>query len=322
VDKFFYRAFGLVIASDTRLPSFETSDVRSQPDLTLRFSSQPLPLPAGCVGHVPGLLKDGSGRPWFSVSSGPSWLSLHVRDCGRFDLDAASTITVSPVAGGSIADERLEMLLPTAIALWLERAGIPVLHASAVVMAGHVVLFVADTGAGKSSVASALVQAGGQFFSDDLVPLIFRDGAWYGAGGPPFFRLTPESASRLRAEDIVALEPDRHTGKHVVWEREGARVHTAPVGIIYLYSRRPSGPEPDEPASSPAPPVDALIELVRHSYLGVFAGPVSRFQRLARLAELVSRVPVRRLSVPNGFDNLARVAPLAFRDLDAVGRGQ
>ena len=62
-------------------------------------------------------------------------------------------------------------LLGPVIAYWLERAALPVLHASAVAVGGEAAAFLAGSTGGKSSLAAALVAAGCPLLSDDLVAI-------------------------------------------------------------------------------------------------------------------------------------------------------
>ena len=86
-----------------------------------------------------------------------------------------------------------------------------------------------------------------------------------------------------------------------------------PLARLYLPERR----EDDRPIEiREISPRDAFIELVRHSFspnlveaAGLQAGRTEIFARL------VTRVPVRRLLYPSGFEHLERVAETILRDL-------
>ena len=77
-------------------------------------------------------------------------------------------------------------LLGTVLAFWLERSGVPVLHASAVDVGGRAVAFLSSKRGGKSALAASFIQAGAALLSDDMLPL-----------DPP--ARMPDSAPRLNA---------------------------------------------------------------------------------------------------------------------------
>ncbi len=77
--------------------------------------------------------------------------------------------------------------------------GLEVLHASGVVVGGKAVLISGAAGAGKSSLAAALMRAGGLLLSDDAVALELREGAGGAAGVTGVAR--PKSAAGARSAE-------------------------------------------------------------------------------------------------------------------------
>jgi hypothetical protein len=207
---------------------------------------------------------------------------------------------LDPASG---ADLEMRLLGPV-LAYWLERAGIPVLHAAAVEMGGRAVGFLAGSRGGKSSLAAALVEAGRPLVTDDLLPVEQRPGDLYALPGYPQMRLWPEAARRFagaEADELPRVHPQLDKRRLPV-----ARFHgePLPLGRLYLPERRPG----TEIAIRPVSPRDALIELLARSFIPQLAASGGRegerFDRMARLAE---RVPVYRLIYPEGLDRLADV---------------
>ena len=60
-------------------------------------------------------------------------------------------------------------LVGAVLALWLEQKGIPVMHASAVVVEDCAVAFLASSTGGKSCIAAALMQYGCPLLTDDAL---------------------------------------------------------------------------------------------------------------------------------------------------------
>ena len=89
-----------------------------------------------------------------------------------------------------------------ALPLWLETKGVPMLHASAVMIDGRVVAFLGRSGVGKSTLCAELAHSGCEFVTDDSLALR-QDaaGGWRCFHGPPQLRLWPTALSeRLRIE--------------------------------------------------------------------------------------------------------------------------
>jgi len=210
-------------------------------------------------------------------------------------------------------------LLGPVFAYWLERRGLPVLHASTVGIEGRAVVFAAMHGTGKSGLAAALLQCGATLLGDDLAPIDELGGDQTVQPGFPCLRMWPDEAAYFlrRYEHLPRVSP----GSEKRWVPIGPDGfgtfcnHPLPLSCIYLPERRP---EPHGLVEiRPVSPRDALIELVRHSF-SPFLVEAAGLQpgRFDRLARLVRQVPVRRLSYPSGFDRLPGVAEAILRDLE------
>jgi hypothetical protein len=191
------------------------------------------------------------------------------------------------------------------LSYWLERLGIPMLHAAAVRMNAGAVGFIAHSGGGKSSLTAALLQAGASLLTDDLLPVEESEGTFLVRPGYPQMRMEPDSARHFlgTVEGLAAVSPD-DSKLHVP---VGNFCDTpTPLSALYLVERRPGPPE-----ILPLTRRQALIELVRHSfspYLVEAAGLQPR--RLDLFARLVRQVPVRRLCCPQGLEHLPEVVEI------------
>jgi len=107
----------------------------------------------------------------------PSRLRL---DSGRFLISPDGLELLCDLEPGieSWADILASQALPPAATI----RGLEVLHTSGVVADGRAVLVAGPPGAGKSSLATALVRAEGQLLSDDAVALQLTDGALIALG--------------------------------------------------------------------------------------------------------------------------------------------
>ncbi|HUP01090.1 MAG TPA: hypothetical protein VM737_06170 [Gemmatimonadota bacterium] len=312
------RAYGLTLALDfplrTRLPG--SSDPL---DLTIRLVEKP-PL-SGWERRNPTFVSP------VRMEDGRSTILLY--RMGEVDV-----LSCTGVADFYVWEDRIEFspldpalgfaieifLLGIVLAYWLERRGSPMLHASAVAIEGRAVAFLATNRAGKSSLAATLMQVGHPLLTDDLLRLDVNETvAAY--PGYPQMRMWPEVAEHFldRFEDLDLVHPEL-TKRRVPVGRGGLGEFcdgTRPLGRIYLPTRRDAGDPSSAVEIRPVPPGQALIELVRGSFLPRIT-QAAGFQerRLGRLARLARDVPMRELIYPSGLSSLPAVREAVLADLD------
>lgn len=189
--------------------------------------------------------------------------------------------------------------------------GLEVMHASGVVIDGRAVLIAGPPGAGKSSLAAALLRRGGRLLSDDAVALQLTERTLVAHAGSVVLQLRPAEDQRLTAEERAALGhvTSRSEGKH---RYVGAEVpDAAPLGSLFLLER-----------SSEQPSVERLTAVDPFELIGsTFNLSVRTPARLRRQLDVVSAIASRglahRLRVqPNvGADQLAAMIEQHLREL-------
>jgi len=214
-------------------------------------------------------------------------------------------------------------LVGTVLALWLERKGIPVMHASAVVVEDGAVAFLASNTAGKSSLAAALMQCGYPLLIDDALPIARGDHTFLGQPGYPQMRLWPDQAEHflVHFEDLELVHPEA-SKRTVSVGPEGLGAFCdvpQPLRCFYILSRR----DPEEAGTAveitPVSPRDALIELVRYSFSTRLLTALGlQPRRLNDLAQIAGQVPMRRIRYPSGLEHLPRICATILEDVRAL----
>ena len=187
-------------------------------------------------------------------------------------------------------------LLGPVMGFLLRRKQITCLHASGVELHGKAVLLCGDTGYGKSTTAAALALRGAPGLSEDIVPLELTKGEFWAVPGYPRICLWPEATANLMGDPngLPRLTP--------VWEKrylalDGVRARFAqsklPLGLIYIIA--PRSHAADVPRSENLLPKDALLELVKNTYMNWLLNREQRAEEFNVLGNLVQQVPVRRL---------------------------
>lgn len=239
-------------------------------------------------------------------------------------------------------------LLGHVMAYYLELSGVAAIHAGAVACGGRAVLFAADRTGGKSTLVASMVEAGFPLLADDIAALDPRDGAVTCRHAFPQLKLTDEQARRFAgsAEGFDRVHPS-FAKLSVPADRVGGVVTgSLPVARLYLLERCALDGEAEHDAAvsvKPVAPGEALVQLVRHSFLaellaghadwrglagGGWCGPSGegggslRTARFYRLAGIVRAVEVKRLCYPSGYQHLPDIHAAVLADLETLSPGE
>ncbi|QZD95950.1 hypothetical protein [Qipengyuania gelatinilytica] len=149
---FHYRHSGLVVASALELPEWEAfgCDPGGEADVEIAISDEPCP---DCP-------TDGS------VAVGEA-LRFAVEGIGGWQVEGGRRITLHPGLTAAPPELRLFTLGSAWGALGYQR-GFAMWHGSAVARSGRAILFCGDAGAGKSTMAGAMLSRGSSLVADDL----------------------------------------------------------------------------------------------------------------------------------------------------------
>jgi hypothetical protein len=294
-----YRAFGLCIDSDLALPELPVDTGSASADVWIRR------------GEVESVL--GPGDPAaFRFEDDDALLSW--REVGDFRVRNGRAIDYAPRDGVDEALTSLPLLGPV-MGVLLQHRGLLTLHGSAIALDNGVAVFLGDKGAGKSTTAATLIQAGKTLLTDDIVAI---------EGGSPL-RLHPAYPQvKLTREAESAIAVCGHTM---------ARPHPA-FEKTRLLVDAPFDPAPRAPAAAfvlerggefrltPLTGADALVAMMRFSYATRFGRDLihgrTAAAHLRQCADLARRIPVQRLTVPNGLERLRALPDWLEAELAAL----
>ncbi|WP_195176789.1 serine kinase [Mesorhizobium sp. INR15] len=296
----FYRAYGLVIASELELDELDRTEP-AIPDLTIRL--RPVePIDADQTVTAFRFSDDHQHLFWPAV--------------GRFLIRGTSEIDIDPSAD---IDGRLIAfpLLGPVLALLLHRRGLLVLHASAVAIGGRSAVFMGDKGAGKSTTAGAMIRAGHRLLTDDVVALDLSDPRRpMIVPGFPQLKLAADAASELslgQTEVRPRVHPAIDKAQHRL--HDGFSRDRVPATRIYILERG------EKAGISPLPGIAALPAIIKFSYVTRFgrsalAGDFAALH-LRQCAQLADHVGVCRLEVPTGLGRIGEALDLIEKDLSS-----
>lgn len=298
-QRHFYRAYGLTVASDVALPELEPVEPAAA-DITIAVGAIDMPMPSPQAATTFRFEPDRQYLAWHAV--------------GAFLISGGRRIDVEPAPGVDDALLAFPLLGPV-MALLLHRRGLLVLHASAIAVAGKGAIFMGDKGAGKSTTASALIRAGHELLTDDVVALDLTN--------PDRPMIVPGFPQIKLAADAAAAIPlgqaEVRPQVHPAIDKMQHRLHGAfsgsmvPAAGIYVLERG------QRAAMTPLPAIAALPAIIKFSY-------VTRFGRAAlsgdfaamhlrQCSAIANHVGVCRLEVPAGLDRIGEAVALLEREL-------
>ncbi|MEO0344597.1 MAG: serine kinase [Pseudomonadota bacterium] len=286
----YYRSFGLTIGSDIELTELIPIAAVQNPDITVVTSDL-------------GLIQ-GAQRPIHHFSETEQIMVYP--GVAAFRMIGTDQILIEPAKDAPESYLAYPLLGPV-MGLLLHLRGHFLLHASAVEFNGRGYGFVGDKGAGKSTLAAALVQDPGvTLLTDDLLVFDDRERIL-----PAFPQLKLASDALESLADLDADRKERPTEdfpKTPVRLRAGMQSQKTPVAGIFEL-RRDEHPRIESLASA-----DAMKVLLRFSYAVRFSTrEISEAERRSfflRIVPLAKAGIVKRLYAPIGVNRLGEVKDL------------
>jgi hypothetical protein len=224
------------------------------------------------------------GRFPVTIDRSDTHYRLWYEGFGRYLVSADGT-EVACERNGVTPERQERLLLAQALPLAAALQGFELLHASAVAVGGGAAGFTGPSGAGKTTMASRLVQRGARLVSDDVVALERRPGELLAHPGPPMIVVRFEDD---RPGPDVARTDKAHVAMGTVEEPLPLR------RLYYLERGRTLQIEPLEE--------DGVRRVLSGMFAPYLATP-GRLERHLETAHLMSRhVDLFRLQMPHTDD--------------------
>jgi hypothetical protein len=249
-------------------------------------------------------LEDGLGHV-LSYSDGTQFVVNHT-------LDRISGSWQDPLTFEDFAT----YLIGPVMGFVLRRRGILALHASGIRLEHGAVLFCGEAGAGKSTLAAAMALAGNPVVCEDIAALRVMEEQFFVSPGYPRVCLWEDSSRALcgNGGDLPFITPN--------WEKRylpldgRAAFHNSPLPLSAIYLLAPSEDSPDAPRIERVRPQEALVEVVKNTYMNWLLDRGQREAEFDVLGQLVAMVPVHRIVPHRDFGKLNSLCRLIVDDVN------
>ena len=228
-----------------------------------------------------------------------------------------AAITAHPhpsLAASTLTHLLVDQVLPRVLSL----RGRLVLHAACVATPAGAVAFLGESGAGKSTLSACFARAGHPLLGDDGAVIHLPDrGPTTAMATYPGLRLLPEARARVYGGDCETSPVADDSPKHRIL---GVEHVEGPLAVERVYLLAPPGDDAGRIAIEAVSPLDGFVAVLRAIFqLHLDDAPRAR-ALFRRVASLIERVPVRRLSYPREMGRLDEVRDAVLRDLAAPQR--
>lgn len=283
---YFYRLYGLSIASDLDLPELEGGEV-GEPDIRIVLAS-----------------REEAGE------------RLEIEGIATYTVSGGDRIAVDIQPQAEPSEVRL-FLLGTAMGIALHQRGDLPLHASSVTIGDKAALFMGPSGMGKSSLAAWLARRGCEVMADDVTVVRFDEGDPMAIPGLNRMRLWRDAAERF---DLPVSDLPRSFPSDPAYDKfdvsptalGGVVDLPAPIAAIYLLDW---GEAVSIEALTGAAAVEALFA---NTYRGEYVETSGKApDHMRNCVTLASTAPIYRFARPL---DLARIEQGNLALLDHIGR--
>jgi hypothetical protein len=295
---FKYWGFGLHILSEIEFPEFMPADF-DKPDLTIS------------VGPVPERLSGDDVVHKVRVSMSPTEYLQKILDVATYYVANGTELHINPQPGADEKSIRLFLLSNAMAAVLHQRNTIP-LHASAVFHEDGVVLFCGQSGAGKSTIVTALQKKGYKVFSDDVCVLKASgddESLIVAVPSYPMMKLWIDSFNKTGIQ--MAGEEDRirpHLAKYARFYHDEYEIAPRPIKQVFMLDANSLEQQAEIKKMTP---IESFNALQRNTYRHVQMNAMKKRDfHFSIVSKLAAAVPVSRISRPAHENTVNQVVEL------------
>jgi hypothetical protein len=245
------------------------------------------------------------GTLWTRFYRTGSGYLLRFPQLADFEVSADGRVVSSwPFPG--VSEETIRHLyLNQVLPLALGRQGKRVFHASAVEALAGALVFLGESGRGKSTLAASFALAGHRFLTDDALLLEPKAGGYAVQPSHPSIRLWDDSKDELVGDDAHLAPAVQYTAKARLLSGDALAFCSEERMLRRMYFL--GAGDVDQVSFAPMTPGEAAMGLVGNSFLLDIEGRESLAGHFNQVAELANLPIFFRLDYPRSFAALPAV---------------
>lgn len=229
--------------------------------------------------------------------------------CRPFDIATAESFRV--------------YLLGQALSFALVKQGLEPLHATAIVVDGGAVVFLGDTGFGKSTLAAWFLSTGHRILTDDLLVLKQTSGGILAFPGPNRIKLFPNIARKYLGTVALGGPMNPFTRKMILpLGREQACSTPIPLRAIYLLAGAGDPYDGGAIRIESLSPREAFLELLKNTFNHRIVDTERLDRHFTVTGHLASAASVRKVFYPRVLERLPAVCEALLSNLPWGGQEQ
>jgi hypothetical protein len=196
----------------------------------------------------------------------------------------------------------------------LLQMGDEVLHATVIETSGQAIGFLGNSGTGKSTLASYFLRNGSRLVTDDLLRVTFQHQTVIAHPGPQRLKLLPESAAQFLPEATCTVPMNPFTTKKLIVPAAGQRVGRAiPLASLYLLECSDRIDDINLVRAERLRSGEATLTVIASTFNSAIKTPERLTRQLHFAGQVLSKIPILRLSYPRRFEALSSVYELVIR---------
>lgn len=251
------------------------------------------------------------GVRWTQFHRTESGYLLRFPDLADYRISADGRTIVCHPAPGATDQTIVHLYEHQVLPLALSRLGKLVFHASAVEVDGGAVVFVGGSGRGKSTLAASFATSGHRFLTDDGLVVEERGEGYQALPSQPSIRLWDDSQEALLHPGTPVAPPVQYTPKACFLAGGDIAFCSEPRPLRRVYFLGEG--DAQKIAIERLEASEALVDLVKHSFLLDIQARDLIASHFDQLSRLVAQRIYYRLDYPRRFDLLPLVR-------EAIGR--
>lgn len=274
----------------------------------------------------PQLPMDGAPFHLWELPEGTPWIQFHRLEDGYllrfpeladFHISSDGTFVICWPAA-EVSHETIQHLYLNQVwPLALSRCGKLVFHASAVAIDGAATAFMGSSGQGKSTLAAEFATHGFPFLTDDGLRVESQGGSLQILPSHPSIRLWEDSQDALLRSGVEAAPSVQYTSKSRFLAGGDIAFCDQPKPLRRVFFLGDGTAE--VPQFHRLRPGEALIELVKHSFLLDIEEKEMLATHFNELANMVNEPIYYRLDYPRRYEDLAQVRQAIIEHMRNTG---